>query len=103
MLIEQKTYDNLDMVSNSVPMEGLMDVSFLIYCQDYLLVEWLAILFFSAFILSVASYLFYSIRKNDRFKARAKRIAKKCFYLFIFTCLLYVFLIIIFGCNLYPL
>ncbi len=101
MLIEQKTYDNLGVVSNSVPIENSMNVSFFIHCRAYLLVEWLMILFFSVFVLGIASYLFYSIKKNDHLKTKAKRIAKKCFYLFIFTCLLYALLMVMFSCSLY--
>ncbi len=101
MLIEQKTYDNLDIVDNSVPIEGSMDVSFFIHCQAYLFVEWLVILFFLAFILSAISYLLYFIKKSQQQRTKIKKIIKWCFYLFILTYLLYFLLIVIFGCSLY--
>ena len=101
MLIEQKTYDNLGIVDNSVPIEGSMDVSFFIHCQAYLFVEWLVILFFLAFILSAISYLLYFIKKSQQQRTKIKKIIKWCFYLFILTYLLYFLLIVIFGCSLY--
>ena len=101
MLIEQKTYDNLGIVDNSVSIESSMDVSFFIHCQAYLFIEWLVILFFLVFILSAISYLLYFIKKNQQQRIRAKKIIKQCFYLFIFTYLLYFILIVMFNCSLY--